>query len=431
MRPTRARRVVGLVLCVAVWVTAISAHGAVSVAADVSGLAPAAAGDPSTFVSLSPARIVDTRDGLGGVAGPIRDGSTVDFAVRGQGGVPADAVSVVLNVTVVDPTSVGYASVFPSGSPVPAVSSLNFTPNRTVASLVIARIGANGAVSFYMSGGSLHVLFDVAGYFTPGTAAGRFYGAIPFRAFDSRVNPWQDGVVRPLGPGSTFTLQLRSLPLADAHWSAVMVNVTATNQTRDGYLTMYPAGAALPTASNLNFVAGQTVANAAIVKTGANSAGNVAISIHNPLGNTDFIVDVTAVFDDGTLANGFTVPSAYRALDQPQRVFDSRAFVSPFGREARTINVAGAGGAPLGALGVIMNVTATNTTAPGYLAVWPPQFDQPNVSSVNWSAGESVPNLVGVFIASSGASPGQINVFNNAGKTDVLLDVSGYFYRVS
>ncbi len=42
-----------------------------------------------------------------------------------------------------------------------------------------------------------------------------------------------------------------------------------------------------------------------------------------------------------------------------------------------------------------------------------------------------MPNLVGVFIASSGASPGQINVFNNAGKTDVLLDVSGYFYRVS
>ena len=58
VRTTRARRVVGLVLCVAAWVTAISANGAVSVAAEVSGLTPAAAGDPSTFVSLSPARIV-------------------------------------------------------------------------------------------------------------------------------------------------------------------------------------------------------------------------------------------------------------------------------------------------------------------------------------------------------------------------------------
>ena len=209
-----------------------------------------------------------------------------------------------------------------------------------------------------------------------------------------------------------------------------MVNITATNSTSSGYLTAYPTGDTLPLASNLNFLAGQTVANAAIIKVGPTSTGGSGITIFNAFGSTDVIVDVVGVFDDGTLATGFTVPSAFQALEQPVRILDTRPTASPFGHETRQVNVAGAGGAPLGALGVVLNATATNTTAPSYLSIWPPPFPQPVVSSLNWGPGETVPNFVGVFIASGGASPGTLSIYNDAGKADLILDVTGYFYRV-
>jgi hypothetical protein len=118
-------------------------------------------------------------------------------------------------------------------------------------------------------------------------------------------------------------------------------------------------------------------------------------------------------------------------LDQPERVSDTRTTSTPFGHETRLVNVSGAGNAPTGALGIVMNVTVTNTTAPSYLSIWPAGFPQPGVSSLNWGPGQTVPNFVGVFIASGGASPGSIAIYNDAGVTDVIIDVTGYFYRIT
>jgi hypothetical protein len=46
--------------------------------------------------------------------------------------------------------------------------------------------------------------------------------------------------------------------------SAVSLNVTVTDPESSGYLTVYPCGGDPPLTSNLNFVAGQTIANAVI-----------------------------------------------------------------------------------------------------------------------------------------------------------------------
>ena len=77
-----------------------------------------------------------------------------------------------------------------------------------------------------------------------------------------------------------------------------------------------------------------------------------------------------------------------------------------------------------------MNATATNTTAPSYLTIWPSNLSQPTVSSVNWGPGETVPNFVGSFVASNGPSAGALSVYNDAGSADVIFDVTGYFYPV-
>ena len=76
------------------------------------------------------------------------------------------------------------------------------------------------------------------------------------------------------------------------------------------------------------------------------------------------------------------------------------------------------------------NATATATTSSSFLTIWPPVLVQPTVSSLNWSAGDTVPNFVGVFMPSGGPTAGQVAIYNDAGAADLLLDVTGYFYPV-
>ena len=90
---------------------------------------------------------------------------------------------------------------------------------------------------------------------------------------------------------------------------AVAVNVTVTEPTSSGYVTVWPAGAAMPTASNVNFVAGQTIAN--MVTVGLGTGGQ--IDLFNYAGDSSVLVDVT-----GWYTSGFT-PIV------PVRVMDTRA----------------------------------------------------------------------------------------------------------
>ncbi len=146
---------------------------------------------PGTYHALTPARILDTRDGTGGFQGAIAPAEVIDVLVAGQGGVPATGVgAVVLNVTVTQPTAVGgFLTLFPSGTPLPLASNLNFTPDKTVPNLVIVRVGANGRVSTYNSAGNTHVIFDVAGWFsdTDTGNAGRYRPLVPSRILDTRT----------------------------------------------------------------------------------------------------------------------------------------------------------------------------------------------------------------------------------------------------
>jgi len=407
--------------------TTVDAATAVASAAPI---APAAAVD-SSFVPLTPARIADTRSGLGGVQGPVASDSTTDFIVVGVGAVPAEATSVVLNVTVVSPTATGYLTVFPAGSPRPDSSNLNFVAGANVPNLVIARVGVGGKISVYNFGGQAHVLLDATGYFVSGSAAGRFYTFPPFRTFDTRINKRTDGTIVPVPPRGLLHIGL--FPRVGSHLTAILLNVTATNPTSDGFITVYPTGDIFPTTSNLNFKAGQTVANAVIVKLGVfpNTDFNTLL-FYNSAGFTDIIVDVLGVFDDGSEPIGFTgTPLLFRPLDAPSRVYDSRGSTGFTAGEMRVVNVTQAGGAAAGAWVALLNVTATRTTAPSYLTIWPSSIPKPTVSSLNWTAGDTVANFVGVAVPASGAAQGKLSFYNNDGGADVVVDATGYFYPVT
>ncbi len=90
----------------------------------------------------------------------------------------------------------------------------------------------------------------------------------------------------------------------------------------------------------------------------------------------------------------------------------------------QNFKVAGLGGVPSNASAVVMNVTATNTTAQGgYLSIWPTGGIKPTVSSLNWSGSESIANLVTVMPGTNG----DLSFYNALGSMDLIVDVSGYY----
>ena len=142
------------------------------------------------YVSLpSPARILDTRpdgttiDGLFAATGIRPFGSTLELSTGGRAGMPGDVAAVVLNITVTEAEGEGFLTVFPCGAPQPTASNLNYVAGQTVPNLVVAKVGAGGAVCIF-NGGATHVLVDVAGYF-PGVDAFTPLAA-PARLLDTR-----------------------------------------------------------------------------------------------------------------------------------------------------------------------------------------------------------------------------------------------------
>jgi len=143
-------------------------YGKAHLLADVNGYFTSGLG----FNSVSPARLLDTRQNIGGVGtSKIGDGrgsgTPLEFTVTGKNGVPASGVGAVsLNVTVVDgeaPDEGGYVTVYPCGTR-PDASNLNFVFGQTVPNAVIAPVSAQGKVCFYVYG-KAHLLADVNGYF--------------------------------------------------------------------------------------------------------------------------------------------------------------------------------------------------------------------------------------------------------------------------
>ena len=133
---------------------------------------PAAPGGPCLqtqlcFYTVTPCRVFDSRDpGLGGPA-PLIGGSQNAVPLAGHCGVPTTAAAVSLNVTVTGPTVQGHLRLFPSGAALPVVSTINYVAGQTRANNAVTRLGASGTLEVYVgqSGGSVHVIVDVNGYF--------------------------------------------------------------------------------------------------------------------------------------------------------------------------------------------------------------------------------------------------------------------------
>ncbi|MDH6576320.1 PKD domain-containing protein [Kitasatospora sp. MAP5-34] len=253
--------------------------GNVDVVADILGYYSPGSGD--RFTTLSPSRLVDTRSA--GVAGRLRAGQEMTVQVAGKGGVPAGASSAVLNLTSTGSDSGSYLTAYPTGATRPGTSNVNFAAGQTAANQVIVPLGADGKVTVYNHTGSTHVVADVFGYYS---AAGQslFTPVTPTRLLDTR----KVGV--PLG---AYSLAIATAGVGvPAGATGAVLNVTSTGSTNDSYLTVWADGTPQPGTSDLNFTAGQTVANHVTTPLGADGA----FSIANHTGTTDVIADLSGYF---------------------------------------------------------------------------------------------------------------------------------------
>ena len=205
--------------------------------------------------------------------------------------------------------------------------------------------------------------------------------------------------------------------------SAVVINLTGTDADAPGYVSAYPGGQAPPLVSTLNFErAGHTAANLTIVPV----APDGTISFFSQSG-THLLADVAGYVTDSSAdvhSGGLFVPIL------PTRVFDTRQANGPF---------AANGGAPIAAGGVIdvdatradiqsfaaaviLNVTATEAAAPGYVTGWPTGVAQPLASTLNLTfAGETRANAALLAVG-----PGHEVSFYSQSGTHLLADAFGY-----
>ena len=371
---------------------------------------------PYQFVTVTPCRLIDTRQ----TGGPIQGGTFRTFPIPQEGGcnIPATAAAYSLNVTVVPMGRLNYLTIWPAGVDLrPVVSTLNSTDGRIKADAAIVPAGTSGAINVYVTD-TTNVILDINGYFAPVTSSTlAFYTLPPCRVADTRNSSFPKG----LGPPSLTGAHERAFPIMNAtscnipsSAAAYSLNFTVVPPAGLDYLTVWPTGQTRPTVSTLNDSLGRTIANAAIVPVG--TGGEVSVY---PTNGTDLIIDI----------NGYFAPVGTGGLSlytvSPCRVFDTRQVGSgqPFsGTLNPPVNVEGSVcGPPAAARAYAFNATVVPSGSLGYLTLWPDGTMQPVVSTLNALDGSISSNMAIVPTKN-----GKVDAYAS-GLTQLILDIASYF----
>jgi hypothetical protein len=279
-------------------------------------------------------------------------------------------------------------------------------------------------------------------------AGGEYHPLLPGRIFDSRngVNDVAPLGAKPTSPqGRTFDVAILGkggVPAEANAVLAVVANVTVVGSGLDGYLSIYPTGAAPGESSLVNFAPREAVPNLAVLGVGAGGRSTISIVTPAGAGSAHVLIDVfgwisTSQYSDAADSGARFVPAG------PSRALDTRSVPTPAGwaggrtigsMEQLTLPIRGVNGVvpnSSNVTGVMVNVTAANNqpgSVPTFLAVTPtptPAGVEPATSVTNVSPGQVKANMAIVPIGDDGA----IRIFNRSGSTHVIVDVLGYLER--
>ncbi len=369
------------------------------------------------YVAITPTVVVEA---------PVAPGSVTTLPPAA--GVPGTAKGLVVLLDALDPQEAGYLRAYDCASSAGGTFDVGYW-NTRASGLAYIPFAAGGSACLYTSG-SVTAKATVLGYFTDdgpnptslppsldfvtGDVAPPGLRAItPVRVLDTR-----NGIGR---PGSSKvaakqTVQLGFGSQVASTTASVVLNVTAVAPDATGFVTAYPCDRPRPTTSNLNFTAGDTVPNLVVVKLGVDRT----VCLYTEA-TTHLLADLTGTFETEGGARGKAVV--------PTRILDTRTAIGvpaagkmPAG-QVLTLQVAGRGNVPAtGATAATLNVTAADPNEGGYLTVWPCDRPQPTASSLNFTTGDVVPNLVTTRLSPTGT----VCMVSTAA-THLLADVGMWF----
>ncbi|WP_460844665.1 fibronectin type III domain-containing protein [Nocardioides ultimimeridianus] len=201
--------------------------------------------------------------------------------------------------------------------------------------------------------------------------------------------------------------------------TAVVLSVTATTATTQGYMKLWTAGDAIPASSQMWHQAGERTSNLTTLV--PSSDGKIAI--YNSSGTVSIRVDVEAYYTTtGAGAAGFFALPQQRVVDSTTGLVTTQSRISTGG--TRTFKLAGLGGIPsTGVSAAVINVTAVNPTGDTYLYVWPASSTRPAATAVQAPSGQTTATQVVTKLDSEG----KISVQNSGAPTDFFVDVQGYY----
>ena len=412
------------------------------------------------YTAVTPFRVCDTRptatanqcNGVGG--GPIQQGQSRAVTVTGTatgGVVPSTATAIVVNLTAITPSVGTYLSLSPAGpGSSHAISNVNPQAHAVVATLAEVAIGTGGAIDVYNNVGTVNVALDIEGY-VDSTSLGYFRTATPTRICDTRaVGVVTSNQCNDSGPGNhpiaangvlNFNVTSSGSPVPTTGVvTAVVFNLTAITPTVGTVLTAYPgpSSSTRPGVSNVNVNANAVVPNRVIVPVPSGCTVACTVNIWNSVGSVNVAVDIDGWFETTT-----TPGTQFTALPSPARVCDTRYGSSAQGCTIGTVgrggvlnlNVTGIDGIPaIGSthspVAIVANVTVINPTTGTFVTVYPGNLTTaPTASDLNVPPGLVLTNLVvvGVDTSPTSATAGTINIFNDLGNVNIIVDVFGYY----
>lgn len=222
----------------------------------------------------------------------------------------------------------------------------------------------------------------------------------PQRVLDTRSG--LGAAAGPLVPGQVLHLALPTAAAAGA--TSVVLNLTADQAQAAGYVSAWPCDEAMPATSVLNVVPGRAVANLLAIDL---PDSGLCFASSAPL---HLIADLSGWFTGTGDVRGIT----------PNRILDTRSPSKPLAAgEERRVKIAGTTGIPGSAAAAALNITVVQPAADGYLLAYP-CGTVPTASTVNFRAGEELPNFTFVLL-----SGGDICVRSSV-PTGVIIDSFGY-----
>ncbi|MDP9796433.1 hypothetical protein J2S43_004945 [Catenuloplanes nepalensis] len=271
--------------------------GTATVNVDLQGyFSPSGAG---TYVTPNaPVRLLDTRTATGGHQRPFGAAEEYALPVRGVAGVPENATSVLLDVTLAENSEDTYVQLYPQVLPDTANVEAGPAANSVRGNLAVTGIGDDGRIRLRNARGTTAIAVDLIGWFAPGSGAR--YVPLPRAA---KVLDTRTGTGAPagaLGQGATTTLSLGGVAGVPRDVSAPILTVSAVGDGA-GAVTVRPAGKALPWTSGLQGLRSTRTTTGTLVPR-ADGAG--AVELRTDAGATDVVAAVTGYFVGGPALTG-------------------------------------------------------------------------------------------------------------------------------